>query len=336
MVAKPLLFISHKHENRNIADAIRSCIEANTGGMVEVFQSSSEHSPGPRAGYALNQELKSALWRARAFVLVYTHSNLDWSYCMFEYGVANNPNSPDTKIVLFKCCNAEPPLFSGQVYVNARKLGDIQKFINQLLTAHDFFPDHGGPITQHLPNSQMVATIAADFYQKLQPVLPTTASHEEWPAFPYLQLELSATHVNSINTAATHEDRSKIASQLIRNESIVVDFDKGAERLFNFPSFQKEMKFETLVKAWSEKSAKSDTHSRWVESLCKQITEAARWQFPPVIWELMQGIDDDDWYAPILVRVRRMPQQSMQFDVYFFRFELDTAKQCAKVEIPRS
>ena len=53
-------------------------------------------STGPRAGFSLNQELKNALWQARSFILLYTHSTLDWSYCMFEYGVANNPQTPDT------------------------------------------------------------------------------------------------------------------------------------------------------------------------------------------------------------------------------------------------
>ncbi len=58
---KPLLFISHKHEDRIIADALRNFVEMNTGGVVEVFQSSSDQAPGPRAGFSLNQELKSAL-----------------------------------------------------------------------------------------------------------------------------------------------------------------------------------------------------------------------------------------------------------------------------------
>jgi hypothetical protein len=158
--AKPFLFISHKHENHRIADAIRKFVDVSTGGLVEVYQSSSDQTPGPRAGFSLNQELKNALCHAGAFVLIYTHSTLDWSYCMFEYGVANNPQSPDTRMILFRCCDAVPLLFAGQVNVNARELVDIQKFTNQLLTAPDFFRDYGGPVTRHQPNSQGVATAA--------------------------------------------------------------------------------------------------------------------------------------------------------------------------------
>jgi hypothetical protein len=332
---KPLLFISHKHEDRIIADALRNFVEMNTGGVVEVFQSSSDQAPGPRAGFSLNQELKSALWRAGAVVLIYTHPTLDWSYCMFEYGVANNPKSPDTRIILFRCCDAVPSLFAGQVNVNARELVDIQKFTNQLLTAPDFFSDYGGPVTQHQPNSQGVAAAAADFYQKLQLLLPPLipASHEEWPVYPFLQLQLDMKHIEAIKNAAP-SDRLRNALDLIQKECLVTGYDKEAERLFNSPSFDKGMKFEALVTAWMEKDEKRDSHSRWVESLCRQVTEGARWRFPPLVWELMQGINGDTWYAPILTRVRRVPNQRMQFDIYFFKFEVDEEKKCAKVGIP--
>ena len=332
---KPLLFISHKHENRIIADALRNFVEMNTAGMVEVFQSSSEQAPGPRAGFSLNEELKSALWRAGAFILIYTHSTLDWSYCMFEYGVANNPGTPYTRMVLFRCCDAVPSLFAGQVNVNARELVDIQKFSNQLLTAPDFFPDYGGPVTQHQPNSQMVASAAADFYQKLQPLLPPLipSSHEEWPAYPFLRLQLDMKHVEAIKNAPA-SDRLRKAFDLIQTECLVTDYDKEAERLFNSPGFDKGMKFEALVRAWMEKEEKRDSRSKWVESLCGQVTDGARWRFPPLVWELMQGINSDTWYAPILTRVRRVPNQHMQFDIYFFKFEVDEEQKRAKVGIP--
>ena len=94
------------------------------------------------------------------------------------------------------------------------------------------------------------------------------------------------------------------------------------------------MKFSRLVESWTEKSDRRDAQSRWVESLYRQIAEGARWQFPPLLWELMQGLDDDRWYAPIVTRVRRMPDQYLQFDIYFFRFELDDEQQRAIIGIP--
>jgi hypothetical protein len=318
-----------------IADAVRNFVEMNTAGVVEVFQSSSDQAPGPRAGFSLNQELKNALWRADAFILIYTHSTLDWSYCMFEYGVANNPKSPDTRIVLMRCCDAVPSLFAGQVNVNARDLVDIQKFANQLLTDPGFFSGYGKAVTHHAPNSQRVAAAAAEFYQKLQPVLPplNPASHEEWPAYPFLRLQLDMKHVEAIKSASP-PDRLQKALDLLQTECLVTGFDKEAGRVFNSPGFDKGMKFGALVRAWTEKDEKRDSQSRWVESLCRQVTEGARWRFPPSVWELMQGLNDDTWYAPILTHVRRVPNQYMQFDIQFFKFEVDEEQKCAKVGIP--
>lgn len=133
---------------------------------------------------------------------------------------------------------------------------------------------------------------------------------------------------------APPSDRLRNALGLIQRECLVTDCDKEAERLFNSPGFDKGMKFEVLVTAWMEKDEKRDSHSRWVESLCRQVTEGARWRFPPLIWELMQGINDNTWYAPTLTCVRRVPNQHMQFDIHFFEFEVDDENKCAKVGIP--
>lgn len=333
--ARPLIFISHKHENSAVADVLRNFIESNTAGAVEAFQSSSESATSPRAGFSLQQELKDALWRAGAFILIYTHTSLDWSYCMFEYGVANNPRSPDTRIILLRCCDVVPPLFAGQVTVNARELKDLQKFANQLLTDPDFFSGHEGPITRHRPNSPAVADAAAELFQDLQAVLPAISppANEEWPAYPYIQLQLEWRHVEAIR-GAPPADRARVAAEIIQREAVISAYDREAERLFNSPGFDRGMKFEALVGAWKDKEPGPDANSKWVSSLCRQITEGARWRFPPTVWELMQGDGDDTWRAPVLTRVRRVPNLHMQFDIYFYKFEVDEEKGCVEVNLP--
>ncbi|MDR6306699.1 hypothetical protein GGQ85_004433 [Nitrobacter vulgaris] len=337
---KLLLFISHKHEHRSIADALRSFIETTTGGKVEVFQSSSEQAVGPRLGFLLNKELKTALWRAGAFVMIYTHPSLDWSYCMYEYGVANNPDSPDTRIILLQCCDAVPSLFHGQVNVNLRNLVDIQKFTNELLTTPNFFPGNGA-ITQHQSNGQIVAAAAADLFQKLQPLLPPPrpVTHEEWPAYPFLQLQLDLKHVEAIKNGpgvtridsnSPPNDRLRLIFEVIQKEAVVTGSDTYTQHLFASPAFEQGTNLETLAKICMD-NEKSKSTPPWIESLCRQIAQAARWQFPPVIWELMHGVNDDAWYAPAVTRVRRLPGQHIQFDIYFFRFEVAPTRKGRKV-----
>lgn len=332
---RPLLFISHKHENQDIASVLREFVEVHTGGAVEVYQSSSEQASGPRLGFSLTQELKSALWRASAFILIYTTPDREWSYCMYEYGVANNPKSPDTRMLLLRCCEATPALFAGQVTVNARSREEVEKFVNQILTDPEFFRGHGRAITQHQPKSRTIAMLSETLWQNLQKYMPETDTPkaEEWPAYPFIQLQLPADRAHAIRDAASGE-RPRIAAEILAQEAVVSDYDKVAGRLFNSPTFDKGMKFGALVQLWKEKDDRRDAKSRWIESLIRQIADGARWKFPALSWELMQGIEDDRWYAPMLTRVRRVPDQYYQFDIYFFRFELDPAQQHAILGIP--
>src|SRR5689334_4569151 len=100
---KPLLFISHRHVDRSIADVLRKFVKDRSGGRITVFQSSSAQAENPRVGRELQQELKQALWSAGVVLLVYTSPEEDWSYCMWECGVATHPASPETKIVVLQC-----------------------------------------------------------------------------------------------------------------------------------------------------------------------------------------------------------------------------------------
>ncbi|MGH3673669.1 MAG: TIR domain-containing protein, partial [Pseudonocardiaceae bacterium] len=84
---KPVLFISHRHDDRAIADVLRRFIEARTGGRIRVFQSSSPSAKGPKQGENLTAELRRALWHASVVVLIYSTRDQDWSYCMWECGV---------------------------------------------------------------------------------------------------------------------------------------------------------------------------------------------------------------------------------------------------------
>lgn len=186
-------FISHKHADSKIADVIKSFATMYSGGRIKVFQSSSSWADAPKVGRNLNKQLREALWKASVVILVYTSPEQEWNYCMWKCGVASHPQSPDTKLILFQCTGSSPALFSEQVNVNVKNLVDIQKFTNELLTDQNFFPELGEAVTQFQPSGQDVASAAADFSQKLQPVLPPEKEDpsEDWPAYPYLQFELS-------------------------------------------------------------------------------------------------------------------------------------------------
>lgn len=332
--SRPSLFISHKHADSKIADALRDFIDTYTGGKVRVFQSSGAWTDAPKVGRNLNKELRQALWKNNVLILLYTNPNHDWNYCMWECGVASHPESPDTKIIVFICGGQTPSLFVEQVNVNARQLVDIQKFTNSFLTDADFFPEFSGPITAHQASGQKVAELAAELHQTLQPLLPPEKEDEveEWPAWPFLRLEITQNHVERIR-AAKPEERLKTTTDIVTEECLLVEGDKVAGQIFGFPTFTSGMRFGEIVNKWREQ--RPGSNSKWVEVLCGQIMSGAQWNFLKPTWELMQSVDSDNWYAPKVNRVRRLPaQRSMQFDVYFYRLNIDEEKGAVHIPVP--
>ena len=104
--ATPLVFISHKHCDHKIALMLAAFIEERSAGAIKVHLSSSPDFQGPRFGKALNAQLRRALWSTDVLVLLYTSPDHDWSYCMWECGMAAHPQSPDTQIIVLNKSNA--------------------------------------------------------------------------------------------------------------------------------------------------------------------------------------------------------------------------------------
>ena len=140
---EPTIFISHKHADRSIADAVREFVERKSNREVAVYQSSSGKSQGPELGRPLTNELKNALWKVGIVILIYTSEDQDWHWCMWECGVATNPHSPDTRVIVFQCSPEIPRVFQDQVRVNARNKDDVLKFVREFLTHTHFFPEFG-------------------------------------------------------------------------------------------------------------------------------------------------------------------------------------------------
>lgn len=324
-VSKPLVFISHKHKDKPIADVISKFLKAKSGGRVEIFQSSGFIDQGPEIGKNLNQELMRYLWTASAVILVYTGPDQDWSYCMWECGVAMDPKSPDTKIIVFQCAGQSPALFNEQVRVDIRNTGLIQRFTNDFLTNAQFFPRYGRALAKFKENDQQVFDAAQELFDRLQEVAPPMEDPpiEEWPAFPFLRLDLSTTDVDSICDAPPRR-RERVARDLIKRHCLIGEGDKEAGQLFGVPTITPGTPFQKLIEKWVKKNARSK--SKWIDALFGQIIDGAQWDFPRLAWELMPGFDSKTMYAPMLTRVRKIPKLGMQFDIYFYKFSLGTSK----------
>jgi len=317
MSDKPIVFISHKHSDSKIAQALAAFCERKAGGRIQVFLSSNADFKGPRFGRNLNRELMKTLWQSDVLLLVYTSSDQDWSYCMWECGVASDSQSPETNLVIFQCGVESPSLFSDITRVNVREAEQIKAFVNQFLRDVSFFPSLKGTPLLSDYRDNYIADDSKELYDNLASVLPKDGGpSQEWPTWPYLRIELPQGEVDRMQQASDAE-RVALANQLVKDFGVVVDSDPRASQLFGLATFPNRMKLDSLLKTWQDKN--QNLEPTWFDSCCEQIMMGARRGFPVIRWTPLREADGKADYTPVLSRIKSRPYLgTVQFDVYFY------------------
>jgi hypothetical protein len=330
---KLLLFISHRHADKRIADVIREFVRMRSAGAVEVFQSSSAEARGPVVGENLNLQLMRNLWQANMVILVYTAEDEDWAYCMWECGVALQPQTPRTRIVVFQVGARSPAVFEGEARVDVHDFKTIESFTNDFLTGKDFFPRYQGPLTKFTRSGSSVKAAAEEFDAELRGVVGNVVRPEvEELPYPYMRLELSPDQVKKINDVP-----KPAAARDVVLDAVVADADREARRIFGRMNMPPRATFRSFFDGW--KSRYPDEGENWLDGLVAQMTDIAQGYFPTLRWELMRPTDKNDgtWYAPVVNRVQRGDElHTTQFDVYFDKFALDSKTGYVQVGLPES
>jgi len=330
-MASPLIFISHKHSDRAIANVVRSFITEQSSGKVRVFQSSDPSAEGPRISRSLKTELRDALWEASAVILVYTTPDKDWGYCMWECGVATHPASPDTRIIVLQCADTVPDLFAGQLHLDARQKGSVERFVREFMTDAQFLPRRTEAVTGYQSSDPKVIVAATKFYDDLKAVLPE-GPVQEWPAHPFFQLQLAQDAVKRIKEAPA-ESRSSNAKEIVKAEARISEADRIAESLFGMADFQRGLSLRGLFEIW--RAAHPTASDGWLDSLADQVGRAAQMQFPQLKWAALP-VSGERLYAPVVTRVRQLPPRGeMEFDVYMYPFNVLEATPVTSRMVPR-
>jgi hypothetical protein len=176
-----LAFISHKHRDRDLADLVGGLLRKLSGARVELYLSSSVQHEGPRFGEPLPGELRQALGRSGLVVLVYTDPTDDWEWCLWECGVATNPNDETpTRVEVFSFGGATPKPYQTSLSVvistvdetsGERTDNSLETFARQFCREVDFWPDHGGAIAPGFTDKE-IKDIVDGFLQDLHQLQP--------------------------------------------------------------------------------------------------------------------------------------------------------------------
>lgn len=317
------IFISHKHTDREIANVIKANLKRWNIPADAIYQSSDPTGAGPIIGNPLAQDLKKALYQANAVFLVYTFADENWDYCMWECGVATDPNpdSPNTtKIIVFQATKDIPRVFNNEIRINITEKDDILKFTTQFHTQEGFY------LKQSAYASDIEQVILKErsnkLYEDLNQVIPPH-SPEERSRWDFFTLKLNSDSLQRINQEQS--DDSKINT--IQTESEVVYSFGAAPKHFNFDNFTPNLKFFDLIEQWKrwrnrrlKSSEQENIPQEWIEELCREMLRAIEKESAEPIWQLMKTpVYPTWWFYPIVNHVKIDRNGSMEFQIYMYR-----------------
>jgi hypothetical protein len=313
-MSKPLIFISHKHADKDIALTVAQWVQDATDYNMDVYLSSHESFKGPRFGREINKELRTALWNCDALILIYTTEDREWSYCLWECGVANDQASPDTTMIVFQFSDDMPKVLTGTNRVDARQASDIRKFSAQLFTDAEFFPSLKAAHKPNLPKDVIHAKADALFAALKN--RPDFSQRREWQTWPYLQIEMPVADVERARHATAPQ-----AVQIVRERATVALCDPKALDLFGLAAMVPGSKLDGLLEGEA-------TTPDWFRSCCEQVAVSAAERLPTLLWTpIRKGMQE---YIPAVSRVRQRPAEGkVQFDLYFYdlpRREMSSVK----------
>lgn len=311
MSQQPCIFISHKHEDKKIADIIRKFLDQESRKEIRVYQSSNSNAQGPRLGNTITSELKQELWDSGVVLLIYTTEDKDWSYCMWECGVATKQGIPQTRIIVLQCAKDTPKVFKDQVHVDMHSKDDIFKLVQSFLTQTDFFPGGDKALAPNLSSDgPEIMEKADDLYEKLKDEIHEHVSEEHVQPFIQLELKIDKKAKITSDTATLTEFGKSLQ---------VSDINSRAQQIFGALNAKSCKTFETLVKRLAEGNA--DESPAWVKDLQGQIVNATRYEFPVPCGSLLE--DGTEHYMPVLTHYREGPADMLQFDVNLVPLETD-------------
>jgi hypothetical protein len=324
-------FISHRHGDSAIAEVIRTHLQLWNIPEDEIFQSSHAHS-GVRIGDNLNDSLSSQLKKSKLVILIYTFADLDWSYCMWECGVATDPEENKTHIIVLQCTTDRPKLFRSQGIIRANTQDDISRFVFQAHKDPECWPD-AGCLNEQI-GEEILKRRSVDLLNDLAQVIPEGRFQEfdRWDSF---KLSLSKENIEELKQFKLEEHKEEIAS-LVKERCIVADEFGLAPRHFGYERLPQHITLGEMYEQWNGVcEEKGDCPEGWLEALCEDVWTAAKDQPARPSWQLLHSAmpDTDFWFHIVLSQKAILPDNAMCFTIYMHRIPTSMARQRASVDM---
>ena len=313
---KRFIFISHKHDDKFIADVFKKHFLLWNIPLEDIFQSS-DYRTSTLIGEPLKPQLRETLAKAVLVLLIYTDTDRDWEFCLWECGVAMDPNDETaTRIALFQSGEQLSRVFQEDVIFRLEP-DDIRKFVEQFHKKEGFvFQDQ--PFYPNVP-SDILDTRAENLYDDLAD-LSIPGRREERYRWDFFSLGLSRSQVE--NFRKIQDEQEKI-DFLIHNSQVVKSFGQALLH-FDYITSTRDLSFKMLIERWQKAIIErklEDVPQGWIQGICQEMNRAIDDTPARPTWELMRSLVYAEWwFYPIVNHVRVLSNGGWEFDIYMYRF----------------
>lgn len=305
------IFLSHRFTDKQIADVVRRHL--GIWGFDNVIFQASAPGLGPTVGEYITDAIKDALSQAKLVILIYTLTDQDWAFCMWECGLATHPKQGDTRTIVFQCNPYDvPKTFEGQLLVKVDKDG-IKNFTTQFHRDENFFL--GEPAVRAGITDETVENLSTAFYNDLRAVIPP-GQREDRYRWDFLTLQLSQADTNELKD----KEESEILPSLSHKAVIVKHFGEALKH-FGYANVEPGLKLADLIERWEERTKdRESVPGDWIKEIGSEIYRAIDNSPANPEWKRLNSVNyAGSWFYPVVNHVRVLPDGSMEFDVYFYR-----------------
>lgn len=326
---RPVLFISHRHADYQLADMLRGFIEQRAS-EVEIFQSSYEGG-GPSIGKLLSEDLGQRLSAAEVVLLLYTTPDENWSYCMWEVGVAFNPEREDTRVIVLQAGADIPAPLGDRTAVRLASDRDVKQFVAQLFTDPKLFPKYGKALwPSRAPDSEVVKRVGSELWGELRNLGIREDSETVWKICTAVvfsislsvEEEMKKTHAR-LGREVPESEKQPLLEELrqsLADNLRIETASRGAGEMFGL-HLRPETTLQNMIDAWQNDR---NVEAVWAAAVLDQLMRVVVGQWPRSQYCGLRHASDERAYVPILQQVCRRPSAGLvEYHFALPRFDFD-------------
>jgi hypothetical protein len=307
--AQPLIFISHRHIDRDLAIKVADWLKVATTGNVDIFLSS-DGLLGTEVARSITDQIRVKVAQAAIMFTVYTDEEADWAWVMFEMGIAMDPNTPVTKVIVLQCGPEGPRILPDFKRVKMGLEDDRVGLVRDIFS-EGFFPTHpnlklGGPKV----DEEVLRAQAAQLWDQVSALIspPDATRKQQWWPYPWIRIEVPLATLGDLSPV--NQERMEGFRLPIKLNGIVIQ-EESISSIFSVNSFigKKLVDLEALLELHKQGS--------WIDTCVDHLAHCLVDSMPTESTVSVRGINDRD-HLPLVQRVQhKWFEKAVRFDVMF-------------------